>query len=89
MNHFQSNGPNLKNIEIPIYIYNIFTIFTIYILDSFGPKNVGLSFQPSRNIIKWKWNGKIKPCPPIKSCPLSYGSGFSLSKKIILRLLLK
>jgi hypothetical protein len=52
----------------------------MYILDSFGPKNGGLSFQPSRNIIKWKWNGKIKPCPHVKSLPLSYGSGFSLKQ---------
>jgi hypothetical protein len=52
----------------------------MYILDLFGPKNGGLSFQLSRNIIKWKWNGKIKPCPHVKSLPLLYGSGFSLKQ---------
>jgi hypothetical protein len=52
----------------------------MYILDSFGPKNGGLSFQPSRNIIKWKWNGKKEPCPHVKSLPLLYGSGFSLKQ---------
>jgi hypothetical protein len=52
----------------------------MYILYSFGPKNGGLSFQPSRNIIKWKWNGKIKPFPLVKSHPLSYGSGFLKNK---------
>jgi hypothetical protein len=61
----------------------------MYILDSFGLKNGGLSFQPSRNIIKGKWNGKIKPCPHVKSLPLLYGSGFSLNKQIISPLLLK
>jgi hypothetical protein len=54
----------------------------MYILNSFGPKNGGFSFQPSRKIIKWKWNGKIKPCPLIKPRPLSYGSGFCLNKTI-------
>jgi hypothetical protein len=52
----------------------------MYILYSFSPKNRGLSFQPSRNIIKWKWNRKPKPCLPIKSHPLSHGNGFSLNK---------
>jgi hypothetical protein len=63
-----------------ICIYNIFKIFIMYILDLFGPKNGGLSFQHSRNIRKWKWNGKIKPCPHVQSLPLLYGSGFYLKQ---------
>jgi hypothetical protein len=70
MNHFQSNGLDLK-----IFVYIAYSNI-IYILDSFGPKNGGLSFQPSRNIIKWKGNGKIKPCPHVKSLPLLYGGAF-------------
>jgi hypothetical protein len=33
-----------------ICIYNIFKIFTMYILDSFESKNGGLSFQPSKKL---------------------------------------
>ncbi len=50
MNHFQSNGPDVEIFKI--CIYNIFKIFMMYILNSFGPKNGGFSFQPSRKIIK-------------------------------------
>jgi hypothetical protein len=69
-----------------ICIYNIFKIFIMYILDSFGPKNRELSFQPSRNIIKWKWNGKIKPCPHVESLPLLYGSDLKLKKNKLFHL---
>ncbi len=55
--------------------FTTYSNYVMYILEPIWSKNGGPSFQASKNINKKKWNGKIKPCPIVKSLLLSYGVG--------------